>query len=101
MTDIHAEVSDFLDALEAHYGLRPILYTTREFHDAHLADFPRERFWIRSLYTPPTFRRGDWVIWQHHHSAHRPGVSEPIDLNAFRGDENALAAFARSNEPTI
>lgn len=100
MSDIHGEIAVLLDTLEAHYGARPILYTTREFHDAHLADFPRERFWIRSLYTPPTFRRGDWVIWQHHHSARRPGVSEPIDLNAFRGDENDLATFARSPEPT-
>lgn len=100
VSDVDGEIAVLLDTLEAHYGVRPILYTTREFHDAHLADFPHERFWIRSLYAPPTFRRDDWVIWQHHHAARRPGVSEPIDLDAFRGDEAALADFAHTHEPT-
>jgi lysozyme len=86
--------------VEAHYGARPILYVTRQFHDAHERDFPNERFWIRSLYAPPEFRRGGWVIWQHHNHAQRPGIDAPVDLDAFRGDEAALARFARNREPT-
>jgi len=73
---------------------------TRQFHDAHERDFPRERFWIRSLYAPPAFRGGDWVIWQHHSHAQRPGIEAPVDLDAFRGDEATLARFARNREPT-
>lgn len=92
--DVVFEIKDYLRIVEDHYGVRPILYTTREFHDAHLAEFSGERFWIRSLYTPPRFRRGDWVIWQHHNMARKPGVSQPVDLNSFRGDEAALAHFA-------
>ena len=93
-TDVVAEIKSFLDIVELRYGVRPILYTTREFHDAHLADFPRERFWIRSLYTPPAFRQGEWVLWQHHNGARRPGISQPVDVDAFRGDDRALARFA-------
>jgi lysozyme len=85
------EIRAFLDAVEAHYGARPILYVTREFHDAHLRAFRGERFWVRSLFAQPDFRKRDWVIWQHHNRARRPGVSGPVDLNAFRGDEAALA----------
>jgi lysozyme len=95
-----AQIEAFLDAVEAHYGARPILYVTRQFHDAHERDFPRERFWIRSLYAPPEFRRGDWVIWQHHNGAHRPGISEPVDLDAFRGNEAALLRLTKHGEPT-
>lgn len=95
-----AQIEAFLDAIEAHYGARPILYVTQQFHDAHEGDFRRERFWIRSLYAPPEFRRADWVIWQHHNHATRPGINAPVDLDAFRGDEAALARFARSREPT-
>ena len=94
-----AQIEDFLNAVQAHYGARPILYVTRQFHDAHERDFPRERFWIRSLYAPPAFRRGDWVIWQHHNGARRPGIEAPVDLDAFRGDEAALARFASNREP--
>ena len=94
-----AHIEEFLNTVEARYGARPILYVTRQFHDAHERDFPRERFWIRSLYAPPEFRRGVWVIWQHHNHAQRPGIDAPVDLDAFRGDEAALARFARSREP--
>ena len=94
-----AQIEDFLNTIEAHYGARPILYVTQQFHDAHDGDFSQERFWIRSLYQPPAFRRGDWVIWQHHNHAQRPGIDAPVDLDAFRGDEAALAHFAH-HEPT-
>lgn len=94
MTDVVTEARIFMDALEAHYGVRPIIYTTREFHDAYLSDVTGERFWIRSLGVPPRFRERDWIIWQHHNRGHKRGVSGPIDLNAFRGDLAALAQFA-------
>jgi lysozyme len=93
-------IGRLLDLIEAHCGARPILYVTQQFHDAHARDFTHERFWIRSLYASPPFRRGDWAIWQHHNAARRPGIEGPVDLDAFRGDEAALARFARSDEPT-
>ena len=98
--NVDAEITLFLDLVEAHYRVRPILYTTRQFHDAHLAALSGERWWIRSLYTPPDFRRGEWVLWQHHHGAQRPGISGPVDLDAFRGDDAELRALTRRGEPT-
>lgn len=95
MTDIVGEMRVWLDLVEAHYGARPLIYTTREFHDAHLREVTSERFWIRSLGVPPRFRQRDWVIWQHHNKARRRGVQGPIDLNAFRGDASQLTTFAR------
>ena len=100
MPDVIAETRVFLDRLEAHYGVRPIIYTTREFHDAHLAELRGERFWIRSIGVSPRFRERDWIIWQHHNRGHRRGVDGPIDLNAFRGDAMALEAFASSRSPS-
>lgn len=100
MTDVIAEARAFMDRVETHYGVRPIIYTTREFHDAHLSELEGERFWIRSLGAQPSFRQTDWVIWQHHNRGHRRGVQGPIDLNAFRGDADALAAFANATRQT-
>jgi len=94
IADAPHEIRIFLDALETHYGVRPILYATREFHDAHLRDFRGERFWVRSLYLRPTFRQRDWVIWQRENRAHRRGIAGPVDLNLFRGDEAALQRLA-------
>lgn len=97
IADIPFEIALYADEIEAHYGARPIFYTTRQFHDAFLSGrFPDERFWIRSLFRWPSFRRQNWVFWQHHNKARRAGVSGPVDLNSFRGDKNAFTAFARS-----
>lgn len=97
MADVPAEARRFLDIVEAHYGVRPILYVTREFHDAHLSELRGERFWVRSLYSQPDFRERDWVIWQHNNRGTKRGVTGPIDLNAFRGDEAAFAAFTNAH----
>lgn len=94
MTDVAREVDVYLDAVERAWGRRPILYTTHQFHDAHLKSVRGERFWLRSLFRWPQFRRREWVIWQHHNKGQRPGVQGPIDLNSFRGDDAAFAAFA-------
>ncbi len=96
--DVEAEIGVFLDTLERHYGVRPLIYTTRAFHDAHLTRFQGERFWLRSLYAKPSYRERDWVIWQHHNRGHRDGVAGPVDLNAFRGDEAALENFAHFSD---
>jgi lysozyme len=95
IADVPGELTRYLDLVEAHYGVRPIVYTTQEFHDAHLKGALKgERFWLRSLFGRPEFRRDAWVIWQHHNGARRRGVQGPVDLNRFRGDEAGLAAFA-------
>jgi lysozyme len=96
VANLIAEIDDFLDAVEAHYGKRPILYTTREFHDAYLVgNFTNERFWIRSLGFPPGFREKQWVFWQYHNKGLRDGVTGPIDLNAFRGAQAELDALTQ------
>jgi lysozyme len=94
MTDVVGGMRVWLDLVEAHYGARPLIYTTREFHDAYLRDVRGERFWIRSLGMRPRFRKDEWIIWQHHNRGHKAGVSGPVDLNAFRGDAEAFATFA-------
>ncbi len=94
MTDVAREVDTYLDQVERVTGRRPILYTTHQFHDAYLKNMTGERFWVRSLFRWPQYRRTDWVIWQHHNKGARAGVQGPVDINSFRGDERALAAFA-------
>jgi lysozyme len=94
--DITAELEVFLDEVEAHYGKRPIIYTTEEFHDAHLRGlFPDERFWIRSMIVEPGFRQDQWTFWQYHNKGVRDGVAGPVDLNVFRGTLAELDGLAK------
>jgi lysozyme len=94
VTDVAGELVAYLSALETHYGVRPIIYTTREFNDLHFADgLAGEKFWLRNLFAQPDFRRDAWVFWQYSHDGKRPGISGPVDLNYFRGDDKAFAAY--------
>lgn len=95
ITDVPAELKVFIDAVEAHYGRRPIIYTTSEFNQMHLdGALLDERYWLRNLFAQPDFRRDSWVIWQYNHAGKRPGVQGPVDLNYFRGDAAAFEKFA-------
>jgi len=96
LTDVAGEARVFLDRVAAHYGRRPIVYTTEPFHDLHLARMTGEGFWMRSLFVRPRARAGEWILWQHHNRGRRRGIVGPVDLNAFRGDAGAFAAWARS-----
>jgi len=98
--DVAAEIEIFLNKVEAHFKQRPVIYTTQEFHDAYLVGkFPKERFWVRSIFwPPPRFRENQWVFWQYHNWGRRTGVVGPVDLNAFRGTFAELEALRK---PTV
>jgi len=93
-----AEIGAFLDAAEKHFGQRPLIYTTREFYEAHFrkgwtADqLGKERFWLRSLHRPPGY--GRWLLWQYHNRGRRDGIDGPVDLNAFNGSVEEFEKFA-------
>ena len=94
--DHAAELMGFLNALERHYGRRPLIYTTQEFDASMLEGMLRdEQFWVRSLVLPPRFREAQWVIWQYHNRGSRPGVKGDVDLNVFRGTRSDFDAFAK------
>jgi lysozyme len=97
VANVVQELETFLDRLAAHYGRRPLIYTTVEFHNAHLqGQFLHEQFWIRSLVIPPLFRYQQWVLWQYHDRGQRRGVQGSVDLTAFRGSKLDFEAFAQA-----
>lgn len=99
-SDHVAMLGEFLDALETHFGHRPLIYTTAEFDSAMLdGALAGERFWARSLLIPPLFRADQWVIWQYHNRGRRPGVKGDLDLNVFRGTRAEFEVFANGLTP--
>ena len=99
VSNVVREITSLLDALEGHYGRRPLIYTSSDFDAAYLqGQLADEKFWVRSLFWPPAFRTRQWVIWQYHDAGRRAGVNGPVDLNVFRGSSGEFAAFA-AGEP--
>jgi lysozyme len=101
VSNVIREITTFLDTLEAHYGRRPVIYTSSEFDASYLqGQLPGERFWLRSLFWPPSFRMGQWVIWQFHDAGTLVGINGPVDLNVFRGSRRQFEAFV-ADEPDL
>jgi lysozyme len=96
VADVVQEIEIFLALIEAHYGRRPLIYTTFEFHNVYLKGrLAGERFWLRSLVIPPRFGGRSWTIWQYHNRGRRPGITGEVDLNAFNGSRPDFATFAQ------
>ena len=99
VSSVIREITTLLGALEAHYGRRPVIYTGSEFDATYLqGQLAGERFWLRSLFWPPSFRTDQWVIWQFHDAGTRAGINGPVDLNVFRGSWRQFEAFV-ADEP--
>lgn len=85
------ELGIFLATVAAHYGRKPVIYTTAAFHDAYLdGAFSNHPFWLRSLVLEPSFDGRAWTFWQFHDCGRRSGIDGPVDLNVFRGDDTAF-----------
>ena len=81
----------FMDRLEAHYGVRPIIYTTPDFYEDNLRGrFKDHSFWLRSVAAHPRARYPNrpFAFWQYSGTGTAAkGVETQIDLNVFNGTE--------------
>jgi lysozyme len=90
--EVQREMRTFLDALSAHYGTRPVIYTTIDFwRDNDLEHFAGYELWLRSVTAPPEERYPGthWTFWQWTGTGVVPGVRGISDVNAFRGNAAA------------
>jgi lysozyme len=86
--DALAKIKIMLDAMQAHTGKRPIIYTDPKFHrevlEGELSDY---HFWLRSVAAEPEaiYRERSWSFWQFTTTGHVPGVKGRVDRNSFNG----------------
>ena len=91
--EVTAQLRDFLNALEAAYHVKPMIYCPREIYEKYIMgyfdEYPR---WIRSVYYPASFEAGvSWGIWQYCDTGELEGYEggeQYIDLDVLhRGTE--------------
>jgi lysozyme len=86
---VRAEMQIFLDAIERHYGKRPIIYTTIDFHRENIAGhFRAYPMWLRAVAEHPDqlYAGHPWIFWQYTGTGIVPGVRGNTDINVFGGD---------------
>ncbi len=83
----------FLNALEAHYGIKPIIYTGKNFANQYLTDFGDYPLWLAEYQVKqPQVPVGwsHWTFWQWSQSGTVSGVEGNLDMDRFNGDEEKL-----------
>ena len=82
------KIAIMLDVMEEHTGKRPIIYTDVAFHREVLeGQLSGYNFWLRSVAAEPhqIYRNRSWIFWQFTTTGAVPGISGPVDRNAFNG----------------
>ena len=77
----------WLKRVEAHYGVKPIIYASYKFKTRYLNDafFDSYPYWIAHYYVDSVRYEGEWNFWQHTDVGTLPGIEEKVDLNVFNG----------------
>lgn len=85
--ELQKAVKTWLDNVEAHYGVKPILYTSYKFKVRYLDNpvFDVYPYWIAHYYVDSVRYKGRWHFWQHTDVGTVPGVEEEVDLDVFNG----------------
>ncbi|WP_151087170.1 glycoside hydrolase family 25 protein [Hymenobacter baengnokdamensis] len=95
VAELRSEIRQWLEAVEAHYKVKPILYSNYAFYRRYLAghfdDYP---LWLAHYEVErPALPSERWIIWQHSDEAYVPGIRGTVDFNVFQGSYAALEAL--------
>jgi lysozyme len=81
----------WLQAVESHYGVKPIIYTGERYYDDFLKEeFSDYLFWIANYNLYREEIAEDWLFWQFTEKALIPGIKGNVDVNIYNGDLQQL-----------
>ncbi len=86
--ELKHNVKEWLQKVEEHYKVRPIIYSNIYFYNKYLrGNFAEYPLWIAHYLQPDKPRIDiDWVFWQHSESGRVNGIRTAVDFNVFSGD---------------
>lgn len=91
MTNLKLGLKRWLKAVEDHYKVRPIIYTSEKYYDDFLKkEFSEYLFWIANYNFYREKIGEDWLFWQFTEKATISGIKGNVDVNVFNGDLEQL-----------
>jgi len=89
-TKLRERVKEFLQVVENHYGIRPVIYTNVDFYEQYLEEgFDEYPLWVAHYLQkdrPRIYR--PWQFWQHSETGRVNGIYSKVDFNVFNGDSS-------------
>ncbi|NLN04008.1 MAG: glycoside hydrolase family 25 protein [Clostridiaceae bacterium] len=97
---VRLELERFINAIEAHYGKKVVIYTTQTVYRLYIENYFQDNpLWIRNVYSRPILSDDrEWTFWQYSDRGRLngyDGVERFIDLNVFNGTREEFAYFCR------
>ena len=82
------ELKEWLEIIEHHYQVKPIIYTNVDFYSRYLGnEFNTYPLWAAHYYQYDAPRIGrNWDFWQHSEEGRVNGILSKVDFNVFNGD---------------
>ena len=91
MTNLKKGLRKWLQAIESHYKVKPIIYTGEKYYDDFLKEeFSDYLFWIANYNFYQEEIQDDWLFWQFTERAAVPGIEGNVDVNIYNGDLQQL-----------
>lgn len=86
---LQQDVRTWLEKVEQHFGVKPILYTSYKFRERYLDDsiFNAYPYWIAHYYVDSVRYEGKWHFWQHTDIATVKGIPNRVDMDVFNGTD--------------
>lgn len=95
--DVVRGLKAFIGVIEEEYGVKPIIYSQKDYYDKYLADdfkdYPR---WVRNVIYPIYIDVGDdWTVWQYNDKGKLEGYEGEtyIDYNVVNMTKGGLDAL--------
>jgi lysozyme len=91
-TELRKNLLKWLDLVERHYGVKPILYCNAGFYKKYISGkIDGYTVWIAHYKSPkPGIQEEDWHFWQYTEEGNIDGIKGPVDLNVFKGTSEEL-----------
>ena len=85
-------VKIWLETIEAHYGVKPIIYVNQNYYNKYIkGNFEDYPIWIAAYrWDKPDLSAAHWDFWQYSDKGWRKGVKGRVDLNVFDGKRKDL-----------
>ena len=85
-------LKNWLNIVEEHYGVKPMIYTGDHFfwEVLHNQGFDEYPIWVANYNPIDQPETEDWTIWQFSESGSLPGIGERVDLNILAGGKARL-----------
>jgi len=101
--EFKASVLKWLNMVENHYQVKPIIYTYYKFKMKYLNDsiFDQYPYWIAHYYVDSVEYKGRWKFWQHTDVGKLPGIKGNVDFNIYNGSYYDLRQMTIGSLETI